>query len=130
MTGTGPPTVGVDLGGTNVRAAVVDRDGQVEAEARAPTPDDWPALRATITQLVGHAAMPTGVGPVGVGAAGMVDREGTVHDALNIPKLIRGRPAPSRSSTLATPVVVDNDANVVAWVNCATARPVGCRTGW
>ena len=41
---TAAPTIGVDLGGTNVRAAVVDRDGTVLDERRAATPASWPEL--------------------------------------------------------------------------------------
>ncbi len=48
MTPNGPPTVGVDLGGTNVRAALVDEAGRVEIEERKPTPGDWPTLLETI----------------------------------------------------------------------------------
>ena len=115
MTASGPPTVGIDLGGTNVRAAVVDWDGQVEVEERAPTPTDWPTLRDTILELFnGLAAARPGAGPVGVGAAGMVDRDGTVHYAPNIPKLIRVPLQAVLTEQLDVPVVVDNDANVAA----------------
>jgi glucokinase len=116
VTSPGPPTVGVDLGGTNVRVAVVDGDGHVVAEERAPTPLDWPTLRATITALVDrlrdeHPATTA----VGVGAAGLVDRDGTVHYAPNIPRLIRVPLREALIESLALPVVVDNDANAAAF---------------
>jgi glucokinase len=116
VTPAGPPTVGVDLGGTNVRVAVVDRDGHVESDYRAPTPHDWPALHDTIVDLVGQArrAAPA-ASAVGVGAAGLVDHDGTVHYAPNIPKLIRVPLRVRLTETLGVPVVVDNDANVAAW---------------
>ena len=116
MTPSGPPTVGVDLGGTNVRAAVVDEAGQVETEERAPTPSDWPALHDTILELYGRlqASYPA-LERVGVGAAGMIDREGTVHYAPNIPKLIRVPLQAVLAERLGTRVVVDNDANMAAW---------------
>jgi glucokinase len=115
VTADGPPTVGIDLGGTNVRAAAVDGEGQVEVEERAPTPADWPALRATIVELYHRlAAARPGLGAVGVGAAGMVDRHGTVHYAPNIPKLIRVPLQSLLTELLDVPVAVDNDANVAA----------------
>lgn len=116
MTRSGPPTVGVDLGGTNIRVALVDSDGQILAEERAPTPDHWPELRNTITELVARlqSAHPD-VAAVGVGAAGMVDRDGAVHYAPNIPRLIRVPLRQSLADALPVPVVVDNDANVAAW---------------
>jgi glucokinase len=116
VTRSGPPTVGFDLGGTNVRAAVVDEAGQVQAEERAPTPSDWPALLDTVVELFRRLRT---TGPslerVGVGAAGMVDREGTVHYAPNIPKLIRVPLQAVLTERLPARVVVDNDANMAAW---------------
>jgi glucokinase len=116
VTGRLPPTVGVDLGGTNVRAAVVDPDGLILAEERSGTPDHWPELRATIIKLVEQLRgdHPT-VNAVGVGAAGMVDRDGAVHYAPNIPRLIRVPLRGELAAALPVPVVVDNDANVAAW---------------
>jgi glucokinase len=116
VTASRPPTVGVDLGGTNIRAAVVDPDGQILAEERSSTPGRWPALRTTITQLVEQLRQdqPT-VTAVGVGAAGMVDRDGAVHYAPNIPRLIRVPLRAALAEALPVPVVVDNDANVAAW---------------
>jgi len=116
VTPPAPPTVGVDLGGTNVRVAIVDRDGHVEAEGREPTPLDWPALRTTITTLVGRLrdAHPSAAA-VGIGAAGLVDRDGAVHYAPNIPRLIRVPLRDALVERLDLPVVVDNDANAAAY---------------
>ena len=116
MTPRGAPTVGFDLGGTNVRAAVVDEAGQVEQEERAATPSDWPALLDTIVELYGRlgAAHPA-LDRVGVGVAGMIDRDGTVHYAPNIPKLIRIPLQAVLTERVPARVIVDNDANMAAW---------------
>ncbi len=116
MTRSGPPTVGVDLGGTNVRAAVVDAAGVVQVEERAPTVTDWPGLHDTIADLVAslRRAEPDTAG-VGVGAAGLVDRDGAVHYAPNIPKLIKVPLRERLAARFDVPVVVDNDANAAAW---------------
>ncbi len=96
--------------------AAVDAGGQVLAEARAGTPDDWATLRTTITDLVvGLRDDRPDIAAVGVGAAGMVDRDGNVHYAPNIPRLISVPLRASLAETLPVPVVVDNDANVAAW---------------
>ncbi len=116
MTPRGAPTVGFDLGGTNVRAAVVDGAGQVEREERAGTPSDWPALLDTILGLFGRLrAEHPALDRVGVGAAGMIDRDGTVHYAPNIPKLIRIPLQAVLTERLPARVIVDNDANMAAW---------------
>jgi len=109
------PTIGIDLGGTNVRAAVVDRAGRVLAEERAPTPLEWPALHDTIVELVGRLRVGSpDLAAVGVGAAGLVDRDGAVHYAPNIPRLIRVPLQEVLTASLTLPVVVDNDAHVAA----------------
>ncbi len=51
---------------------------------------------------------------VGIGAAGMVDRDGVVRNAPNLPRL-RGVPLRAEvEQGFGQPVVVDNDANVAA----------------
>jgi len=116
VTPSAAPTVGIDLGGTNVRAAVVDHDARLLAEERAPTPLEWPALHDTIVDLVGRLrGVRPEFGAVGVGAAGLVDRAGAVHYAPNLPRLIRVPLQEILTASLGVPVVVDNDANVAAW---------------
>lgn len=82
--------VGVDVGGTKVAAALVDRAGTVLASARRPTSHDAssPPGRATaeviatlLDELVGER---TDV-PVGIGLPGMMTREGVLAFAPNLP---------------------------------------------
>ena len=110
------PTFGVDLGGTNVRCAVVDADGQVLGERREPTPDGHDAVVAVIAALVEQLRpqFPAATA-VGVGAAGLVDRDGAVQYAPNIPGLRRSPLRADLQRALGVPVVVDNDANAAAW---------------
>ncbi len=92
MTEAAPaPTVGIDLGGTNLRVGVVDADGRVVDECRVPAPkalDDLAdAVRGAFDEVA--TAEPAAVG---VGAAGMIDRDGVVHYAPNLPMFVE-RPA-------------------------------------
>ena len=48
-------TVGVDVGGTSVRAGVVNGDGAVLDTARTPTPRSETALEAAVAGVVEHA---------------------------------------------------------------------------
>ncbi|HEV6952155.1 MAG TPA: ROK family protein [Promicromonospora sp.] len=77
MTGTGDcrATVGVDIGGTKTRAAVVGPGGGVLASATAPTPAGGVAMLDVAAGLVERAVATAGaeVTAVGVGAAGVVD---------------------------------------------------------
>ena len=120
MTETGedpaPPTIGVDLGATNVRGAVVDRSGIILTEQRDHTGEDGTDVIPTTVALVGKLRddFPA-VTAVGVGAAGLVDRDGDVQYAPNIPAFRRTPLREALGTTIGLPVVVDNDANAAAW---------------
>lgn len=109
--------VGVDIGGTKLAAGLVDVDGRVVARGRRDTPArTGGAVPALVAEVVRELCSEGGVGPVpvGVGAAGIVDRDGVVRYAPNIDWV----DFPLRDELLAridAPVVVDNDANVAAW---------------
>jgi glucokinase len=107
------PTVGLDIGGTKVLGVLLDAGGAVVREARERSPVvGLEPLVAVCAALVAHlAADPV---PVGVGAAGLVDLDGRLTYAPNIPGV---RDAPLRDAIAAATgraVVVDNDANVAA----------------
>jgi len=109
-------TFGIDLGGTNVRCAVVDDDGNILAEQRGATlvTVSWEELVAVMADLVRTLAADYEANAVGVGAAGLVDRDGVVHYAPNIPCLRRTPLRAALAKALDVPVVVDNDANAAA----------------
>ncbi len=109
--------IGLDIGGTKVLGAIVDDAGTVVEEHRAPSPTGtWAGLLAAIVDTVGELrARRSDVACVGIGAAGMVDLDGTIHYAPNVPAF---RSTPVRADVEAAvglPTVVDNDANVAAY---------------
>jgi glucokinase len=110
-----PATFGVDLGGTHLRAAVVDRKGTVVDQRRMPTPTTLDDIVGTIARTVDTLA---GTAPdavaLGLGAAGMVDHDGVIHYAPNIPAFVRAPVREQLAVATGRPVVVDNDANVAA----------------
>jgi glucokinase len=109
------PTIGVDLGGTHLRVGAVDVDGTIVEHTKMTTPsalDDIVAAIAACVEKVAPA-LPDAVA-VGVGAAGMVDLEGTIHYAPNIPAFIRAPVRQRVADATGRPVIVDNDANVAA----------------
>lgn len=124
-------TVGVDIGGTNTRVGVVDRDGNILGEDRHPSPETVSALIATVSTAIEKLGRGLGtdlrIGAVGVGAAGLVDREGTVCYAPNLPQLIG---VPLRSAigdAVGMATVVDNDANAAAWGEACHGAARGVR---
>ncbi|MBM3675639.1 MAG: ROK family protein [Actinobacteria bacterium] len=108
--------IGVDVGGTKVLGAVVDRDGCVLEEHRVYSPAGWAELRGAIVGVVDELRVRVPeVRALGVGAAGMVDREGVIHYSPNV---LGFRKAPVRADLEAATdlaVTVDNDANVAAY---------------
>jgi glucokinase len=110
-------TIGVDIGGTKVAGGVVDDDGRILQKVRRPTPSSSPEeTAAAIAEVVDilKATHPQ-VTAVGLGAAGFVDESrSTVLFAPNL--AWRDEPIKDKVEGLVGfPVVVENDANAMAW---------------
>jgi len=123
--------VGVDIGGTKVLAALVDPAGTVLAEERVPSPARWDEMREVVVELVQRLrdtpAAGGGFAGVGVGAAGMVDLEGVIHYAPNVPGFRKVPVQAELAAALGCPVVVDNDANVAALAEARLGAARGLR---
>lgn len=111
--------IGVDLGGTSMKALAVDKKSRILSSEKKKTPTGVPAreLVREISVLVKEAANSAGfklkaVQGVGIGAPGPVDaRRGIVREAPNLGW--KNVPlAADLEARLALPVVVDNDVNV------------------
>ena len=108
------PAIGIDVGGTKTAALLVDRKGGVLAREVRPTPAD--DERATLDAMVEAARaldVPSAAG-VGIAAAGMVDRKGTMRYAPNLSWRDVAL-ASHVSEQLGLPCVAENDANAAAW---------------
>ena len=107
-------TVGVDVGGTRVRAGVVDAEGEIIDTARTSTPRSETALEAAVAGVVAELAQRHPVGAVGLALAGFVtpDRRG-VRFAPHL--AWRDAPVADRiADRLGLPVVVEHDVNAAA----------------
>jgi glucokinase len=104
-------TVGVDIGGTSVRAGVVDDSGTVVTEVSAATAREPSALDDTVVDLVGGLAARYPVHAVGIAVAGFVDPDRRrVAFGAHVPW--RDDPVVDRlGDRLGLPVVVEHDAN-------------------
>lgn len=118
-------TLGIDIGGTKIRAALVDLSGNIRQVAQTATPvaDGREGILRALYSLVDPLV--DQVDAIGVGSAGRINvREGSVAYATdNLPgwtgtplKALLQRRCPK-------PVFVDNDVNVAAlaegWVGAA-----------
>jgi glucokinase len=106
-------TFGVDLGGTNLRVALVDPDGSIVDEQRIATPHTLDDIVGSIADAArAFAPQRPEARALGVGAAGMVDFEGTIHYSPNVPAFLHAPVRARLEEALGFPAVVDNDANV------------------
>ena len=127
--GAGAPvggvTYGIDIGGTKVLGVALGTGEAIVAETRVPTPtgtreivgshvaDAVAEVAAELDRTLGRDAATTDPAPVGVGAPGMVDRQGRLCFAPNLPQAhgvdwteLIGPRLPGRS------VLIENDANL------------------
>ncbi|XVV07850.1 ROK family protein [Actinosynnema sp. CA-248983] len=104
----------MDVGGTSVRAGVVNADGAVLDTARAATPSGEEALEEAIGAAVAEVASRHKVSAVGLAVAGFVapDRR-TVRFAPHL--AWRHAPVADRiAQRVGMPVVLEHDANAAA----------------
>lgn len=112
---------GVDLGGTKIQTAILDKDNSVIGTDRRLTPQAGgpPAVAEAIAESVEAAIVDAGasssdVTGVGVGSPGQIDkRAGTVSHAGNLPDWLGTyKLAPVLSQRLGMPVDLGNDVQV------------------
>jgi glucokinase len=120
------PVVGVDLGGTSVKAALVSADLELLARDSVPTDiSDADRLLDEIEQVVRRVAGDSPIAAVGFGVPSQVDqRRGVVVDSINVP-LVDVPFVVTMTERFDLPVKVDNDANVA----CLAEARIGAGRG-
>lgn len=115
-TADGPLTIGMDIGGTNLRAAVIDADGVILDVEKLPTPSETVALESAIVQVVEllRRRHPR-VAAVGMAIAGFLTPDvRTVRFAPHLPWR-NANVAARLERQVGLPVVLEHDANAAAW---------------
>ena len=108
--------IGVDLGGTNMRAGRIVGDRLV-AQGSAPTPKDAADCEETLEALIEviRSVWDESVVAIGIGVPSVVDREkGIVYNVVNIPHWEEVHLKEILGACFSVPVYVDNDANCFA----------------
>ncbi|MFI6367482.1 ROK family protein [Nocardia sp. NPDC050630] len=110
-----PLTVGIDVGGTNIRASVVDGDGEVLDTVVAPTPHSARALENALERAVRELCRRHPIGAVGLAVAGFINADrSTVRFAPHLPW--QDTPVAQRlTDRLELPVILEHDANAAMW---------------
>ena len=125
--------IGVDLGGTNIKAGVVDESGKILSQVYAKTMAQRPFadIARDMAQCARLAMNHLGatedqIGAVGVGIPGLARQEdGTVIFCTNL----GWRDTPLRSEMqkyLNKPVFIDNDATIAGYAESVAGVSKGC----
>lgn len=109
--------IGVDLGGTNMRAALLDDKGRILKEAKEKTEAHAGPVKviANLISLIERVKGDEDVLGIGIGCPGPLDaRSGTILSPPNLPGWDRTPLAAIVGEHFELPVKVENDANVAA----------------
>ncbi len=119
MTDDGVVALGFDIGGTNIRAIPVSRGGPLGDWIHVRRPEDPALMLEAIVGLWRQAAEAHPISAIGVGCAGVVDREGTVRTSPNIAMLSHYPMHAQVAGATGLPVAVENDATAAAWAEAS-----------
>lgn len=136
MTSSGNATyrIGVDLGGTGIKAGIVNGDYQILRKAGCKTDPSRPAGQVIrdMAELIGgllaeQSLTPADCGGIGVGSPGMIDHHGgVVVFAANL-YWENVRLAEELGSYFDLPVRLANDANCAVYGETVAGAAKGCR---
>lgn len=120
--GSGPPVVGIDLGGTKILAGVVSADHQILGRGKRNTPakEGGAAITQAMIECVDEAIFSAGVAREdlvagGIGSPGPLDvKAGVILFSANLN--VKNYPiGPELSAYLNRPVLVQNDVHVAGY---------------
>jgi glucokinase len=129
-----PPVIGIDLGGTQIRAAVL-QGAQILGRAANLTGDDptpervLPRIYTTLQEALDEAGVTLAeIAGIGVCAPGPLDnRTGTLYAPPNLPAWNATPLRDILREKYAKPVFVENDANAAALGEYLFGAGQGCR---
>ena len=111
--------IGIDVGGTNLRFALVREDGAIIERRRAATCCTTPLFLQQLSEGIDSLAGLAGsagchIAGVGVGMPGLISPSGYVHSSVNLPHCEGMNLSSEIASLTGLPVTVGNDANASA----------------
>ena len=122
--------LGVDLGGTKIEAAVLDRGGAILARERMPTPpNDYDATLQAIARVVAKAEQAAGIraDAAGIGTPGSLSPRTRLIRNANSTCLNGKRLDRDIASVLDRPVRLQNDANCFALAESISGAAQGAQ---
>ena len=131
-----PLTIGIDLGGTNLKTAVVDRDGRILAQ-RSESVDTAAGPERVVSHMAQHVdALLAELGAareqlvaIGLGTPGPLSiREGRIIKAANLPDWRNVPIVEMVAEKIGAPTTLDNDGNLAALGEHWRGAGRGCDT--
>jgi glucokinase len=123
--------IGIDFGGTSIKSALVSeasilaRGRTIDPQATGSAENTMREMEAVIRELC--TGLP-GLVPVGIGLPGLVDSEhGIVHKLSNVPGWVEIPVAAILSERLGVRVILENDANAMAYAEWRFGAAVNTR---
>jgi glucokinase len=121
--------IGLDVGGTTIKAGLVDEAGQVlESRKAATVIDDLHRLTSTLTDLIRDFQSSFQINAIGIGIPGLhSSKTGAIEISPNIPALQHVNLEALVADQVHIPVIGENDANAGAYGEFQTGAGMGCR---
>ena len=110
-------SIGVDIGGTKTLGLALTGSGEILVQETRPTPqnsDQIVECVATLFHSLANQLRTYRVSALGIGVAGLVDKNGQLHRAPNLADADGLKLQRSIEPLIDVPVYVDNDANCAA----------------
>ena len=126
--------VGLDLGGTFIKIGLVDSEGKILKKTQIPTKSEEGKRETVIAQMEKaiefalQGVEKEELAGIGIGTPGLVDRDGVVYEAPNLPDWDNLPLKEIFEKKYGLPVRVENDVNSITWGEYVYGAGKGCRT--
>jgi glucokinase len=123
-TKNGAPVLGLDIGGTRVKAALVTREGRITAATQIDTPAGFEGMQQAVARILQELSTHTsGVGGLGIGCKGIINPQTTRVEVLpGTLNYLEGHLLSDLVPSTLCPneqIAADNDARVALAGECA-----------
>jgi glucokinase len=119
--------LGIDVGGTSIKAGVVNDAGQVVDQTHIPTArDSWDDFLRNLIQLINGYKATHSIQAIGMGVPGFHNsRTREMVASPNIPALLHAKLEETVAAAVGLPVISENDANAAAYAEFVCGAGVG-----
>jgi predicted NBD/HSP70 family sugar kinase len=121
--------LGIDIGGTSIKAGLVDETGRVlESRKALSITDDLNGFLLTLAELIREFQKTADIDAIGIGVPGLhSSKTHIIETSPNIPCLTRVNLVESLADQVHIRIVTENDANAAAYAEYVCGAGVGLR---